>query len=227
MTYYNRLSDITAIWNTNAFFAYVITVRLFKLNWEPRKLLSVLFATFGVMAVVYGDARVSDAVPGPDAPTRVASNDSVKPKAPVLGDLLTLCASVGYGIYQVMYKRYAAISSDPEFVPGGEYLPLPDSANHATAGLSEGCNAELDDLVYPPPFGLHPNLLACGIGLMSLFTLWILLPIVHYSGYERFRLPDSPSVILSIAGVACTGLVFNSGILVGPTHFCVGFLSSH
>jgi drug/metabolite transporter (DMT)-like permease len=179
------------------------------------------------MAVVYGDARVSDAVrvPGPDAPT---SNDSVKPKAPLLGDLLTLCASVGYGMYQVMYKRRAAISSDPEFVPGGEYLPLPDSANPVASGLSEGCNAELDDLVYPPPFGLHPNLIACGIGLMTFFTLWILLPIVHYSGYERFRLPDSPSVILSIAGIACTGLVFNSGLLVRQQfpHLCFWFLSS-
>ncbi|KAF8274067.1 hypothetical protein EI94DRAFT_1768923 [Lactarius quietus] len=83
------LSDVTAIWNTNAFFAYIITVRLFKLKWEFRKILAVLIATFGVLAVVYGDARNPD-----------LSIDSTRPKAPLLGDLLTLCASV-------MYKRYA------------------------------------------------------------------------------------------------------------------------
>jgi hypothetical protein len=57
---HERLSDVTVIWNTNAFFAYIITVRLFELNWEPRKLLAVLIATFGVVAVVYGDVGQSE-----------------------------------------------------------------------------------------------------------------------------------------------------------------------
>jgi drug/metabolite transporter (DMT)-like permease len=215
----DRLSDITAIWNTNAFFAYLITVRLFKLNWEPRKLLSVLVATFGVMAVVYGDARVSDVVPTVDyrriLMIKVASDNNTKPKAPFLGDLLTLCASVGYGMYQVMYKRYAAFSSDPEYSPDSTYIPLPDSENVAATGLlTEGPRTKVDDMVYPPPFGLYSNLLAGGIGFMTFFLLWILLPIVHYSGYERFRLPDNPTVILSIAGISCAGLIFNSALLV-------------
>jgi len=201
------LSDITAIWNTNAFFAYIITVKLFKLNWEPRKLLAVLVATFSVMAVIYGDVGQSELPHTDQRKAFVNTSETVKPKAPVLGDLLTLCASVGYGLYQVLYKRHAALFHDGETELGATYVPLPDSD-----GLSV---SEVDDgLAYPPPFGLYPNLLTGVIGLMTLSSLWIILPILHYSEYERFRLPDNPTLILSIAGIAGSGLVFNAGLLV-------------
>jgi len=209
----DRLSDITAIWNTNAFFAYIITVRLFKLDWELRKLLAVLVATFGVMAVVYGDARLSKSRPIDHGKALAPADESVKPTAPILGDLLTLCASVGYGLYQVLYKRHAALPLDQEVELGGAYVPLPGSDSTSASELSEGGKG-VDDLACPPPFGLHSNLLACGIGLMTLFSLWILLPFVHYLGYERFRLPDNPTIVLSIAGIAASGVVFNVGLLV-------------
>ncbi|KAI0296165.1 hypothetical protein BC826DRAFT_1005631 [Russula brevipes] len=218
------LSDITAIWNTNAFFAYIITVRLFKLDWELRKILAVLIATFGVMAVVYGDAAQPNSPSGDSSHTR----ETVKPKAPLVGDLLTLCASVGYGLYQVLYKRHAALSSDQEFEPASAYVPLADSDGLPASELGES-GMKVDDLAYPPPFGLHPNLLACGIGLMTFFTLWVMLPVLHYSGYERFHLPDKPLLILSIAGIATSGLVFNAGLLTllgiwGPIVVSVGNL---
>lgn len=211
---HDRLTDITAIWNTNAFFAYIITVRLFKLDWEPRKLFAVLIATLGVVALVYGDAGQSEL---PHADQRKATRytiETVKPKAPLLGDLLTICASFGYGLYQVLYKRHAALRSEQESELGVEYVPLPDSDGLPVGELGESGKEVDDDLAYPPPFGLHPNLLACGIGLTTLLTMWIMLPILHYSGYERFRLPDNPAVVLSIAGMAGGGLVFNTGLLV-------------
>ncbi|KAI0257110.1 hypothetical protein BJV78DRAFT_11161 [Lactifluus subvellereus] len=243
----SSLSDITAIWNTNAFFTYIITVRIFKLGWETRKLFSVLVATVGVMAVVYGDAKMPAGTTDhrhrrrPEAaltPTAVVRNasESTKPTAPLVGDLLSILASVWYGWYQVLYKRHVALPSDPEFAsaPGSVYVPLPDSESFAVAdGRSEHAAAAAaaadDDLAYPPPFGLHPNLLTSGIGLMTFFAFWILLPILHYSGYERFRLPDSPIAILSIAGIAISGLVFNAGAMVllgiwGPIVVSVGNL---
>jgi hypothetical protein len=123
-----------------------------------------------------------------------------------------------------MYKRHAALSADPEFEPDNAYIPLPDSV--VAGELSEGRSMEIDGLAYPPPFGLHANLIAGGIGLLSFLLLWILLPIVHYSGYERFRLPDNPTVTLSIAGIACSGLMFNSGLLVKQLFF-LWLLPSH
>jgi len=211
---HDRLSDITAIWNTNAFFAYIITVRLFKLDWEPRKLLAVLIATLGVMAVVYGDVGQSELPHTDQREAFVNTSETVKPKAPVLGDLLTLCAAVGYGLYQVMYKRYAAPLQDGESELDVPYVPLSDSDGLSAGELDESVKEVDDDLAYPPPLGLYPNLLTCGIGLMTLSSLWIVLPLLHYSGYERFRLPDNPTLVLSIAGITGSGLLFNAGLLV-------------
>jgi len=99
---------VTAIWNPNAFFAYIITVWL---NWELRKLL----------AVVYGDAaQQADAPPTDESIIMVvATSETSRPNAPLVGDLLTLCAAIGFGLYQVMYKRHAALPYDPEFDTGG------------------------------------------------------------------------------------------------------------
>ena len=188
----------------------MITVRLSKLNWEIRKLSAVLIATLGVIVVVYGDSGQSNS---PPADHRKTVRVAVKPKAPLVGDLLTLCASFGYGLYQVMYKRHAALPSDQEFELSSVYVPLPDSDGLPSSELSEE-GLKVDDLAYPPPFGLHPNFIAFGIGLSTLFSLWVMLPILHYSGFERFRLPDSPIVFLSIAGIAGSGIVFNVGLLV-------------
>jgi drug/metabolite transporter (DMT)-like permease len=218
-----RLSDITAIWNTNAFFAYIITVRLFKLNWELRKLLAVLIATCGVMAVVYGDAKQSKPQPADYYKASANASEDLQPKAPLVGDLLTLCASVGYGLYQVLYKRHAALPLDQEFELGNAYVALPDSDGLPASELSEG-DKTVGDLTYPPPFGLHPNLLACGIGLTTFFSFWILLPLLHYSGYERFRLPDNLTVILAIAGITASGLVFNVGLMVTTHSFLLSIL---
>jgi len=109
---------MTAIWNTNAFFAYIITVWL---NWELRKLLAVFVATFGVLAVVYGDtAQQADAPPTDESIIMVvATSETSRPNAPLVGDLLTLCAAIGFGLFQVMYKRHAALPYDPEFDTGG------------------------------------------------------------------------------------------------------------
>jgi drug/metabolite transporter (DMT)-like permease len=217
-------------------------VRLFKLNWEPRKLLAVLVATFGVMAVVYGDVGQSELPHTDQHEAFVNTGETEKPKAPVLGDLLTLCASVGYGLYQVLYKRHAALLQDGESELVAPYVPLPDSDNHPAGELDERVKEVDDDLAYPPPFGLYPNLLTGIIGLMTLSSLWIVLPILHYSGYERFRLPDNPTLVFSIAGIAGSGLVFNAGLLVpillffcsllkfdrlfAPPDF-IGYLGSH
>ena len=169
----------------------------------------MLIATFGVLAVVYGDVQNPDL-----PPDQVSTTDSARPKAPLVGDLLTLCASVGYGLYQVLYKRYAALPSDPEFEFGSTYNPLPDSEDRPAAHGIDGRSMEVDGLTYPPPFGLHANLLTCGIGLMTFFSLWTMLPILHYCGYERFRLPPDMITTLSIAGIAASGLVFNGGLMV-------------
>jgi drug/metabolite transporter (DMT)-like permease len=205
------VSDVTAIWNTNAFFAYLITVKLFQLKWESKRLAAVSLATLGVIAVVYGGTV--------DPPTHVTSPElksaSVvspkRPPAPLIGNLLTLIASFGYGLYQVLYKKYAALPSDPDELIAGDdvYTPLPNSEDPI-----DGAPIDAGDAVSPPPFGLHSNLLTSFIGVCTLLLLWIPIPLLHWAGIEPFTLPKSMWTVLAIAGIALSGVLFNSGMMV-------------
>ena len=214
------LTDVAAIWNANAFFAYVITVKMFKLQWEGKRMFAVLLATAGVMTVIYGGAS-----------TQKTSNEQPEisravpaPTAPLLGDLLTLIASVGYGLYQVLYKKYLALPSDPENEEPSQpsYTPIPRTSldgiidsDPLTEHLISGDSQSIPDTtVYPPPFGLHPNLLTSLVGVLTLLFLWIPLPILHYSGAEQFRWPTNWYVTLAISGIALSGVVFNAGLMV-------------
>ena len=144
--------------------------------------------------------------------------------APLLGDLLTLVASVGYGLYQVLYKRYLALPSDPEREepPQSSYTPIPrtsfdDVGDRDTLDedfLSADSQSILDAIVHPPPFGLHPNLLTSLAGILTLLFLWIPLPVLHYVGAEPFRWPTNWSVVLVISGIALSGVMFNAGFMV-------------
>ncbi|VDB84944.1 unnamed protein product [Peniophora sp. CBMAI 1063] len=228
------ISDVTAIWNTNAFFAYVFTVRLYKLRFERRKLSAVLLATIGVLLVVYGGASAGE-------PDETAVTKRTVYSAPLLGDVLTLIASVGYGLYQVMYKRHAALPSDPEPLitdPPYERLSIDsdvaslDSPARSTHSLVP--TPATEDVIeftaaVPPPFGLHPNLLTSAIGLCTLVLLAPLVPLLDWAGYEEFRPPPNAWTTLSIAGIAASGVVFNSGLMVllnvwGPIVVSVGNL---
>ncbi|KAF7320356.1 hypothetical protein MKEN_00820400 [Mycena kentingensis (nom. inval.)] len=205
------LSDVTAIWNANAFIAYLLT---FKCRWEPRRLFAVSLATIGVFIVVYGGSISSE-------DNADAKRANTKPAAPLTGNLMMLVASFGYALYQVLYKKYAALHSDPESEDEYEQLP--------TDEIPEGGGAEVDDMVYPPPFGLGANLLTSAIGICTLLVLWICIPIFHYTAIEPFVLPNSLAIVATIVGIALTGVVFNAGFMVllgiwGPIVTSVGNL---
>ncbi|KAF5313178.1 hypothetical protein D9619_003283 [Psilocybe cf. subviscida] len=222
------VSDVTAIWNTNAFFAYLLTVKLFNLKWEARRLLAVVLATLGTVAVVYGSASEESGNTHTDAPANATGiHLSLKPTAPLVGNLLTLVASFGYGLYQVLYKIYAALPSDPELAAELQYEAIPDDVEESGGETSFGAHAADADAQLP--FGLHPNLLTSLLGLATLLILWIPIPFLHWSGAEVFRLPPDFHTVLSITGIALSGVVFNSGFMVllgiwGPIIVSVGNL---
>ncbi|KAJ7630917.1 hypothetical protein FB45DRAFT_916927 [Roridomyces roridus] len=197
------VSDVTAIWNANAFFAYLMT---FKCKWEPRKFFAVSLATIGVMIVIYGGSSSTN-VDG-----SVEKRNYVKPTAPLVGDLMTLVASVGYAFYQVFYKRHAALPSDPELRAERAYESIPE--NDDAASISDAMAFDAEDVVYPPPFGLHPNLLTSAIGLCTVSVLWVFIPLLHYLDVEPFVLPSSFAIVSTIAGISLTGVIFNAGFMV-------------
>ena len=170
----------------------------------------MVIATVGTFTVIYGGATSGEPPSTDDGLTTTAI--SFKPSAPLLGNLLTLVASFGYGLYQVLYKIYAALPSDPEVASEPMYEQIPgDVEDEARAGATHIDPAEA---VYPPPFGFHPNLLTSLLGFMTLITLWIAIPFLHWSGAEVFRVPPNALTVISIAGIALSGVVFNAGLMV-------------
>ncbi|KAI0427800.1 NADP-dependent oxidoreductase domain-containing protein [Xylaria sp. FL1042] len=86
-------SNLTAIYNCSAFFAYAFSVPLLKEKLRLDKSLAVLVAIVGVFVVAYGDSK--DPGHATDAATRL------------LGNLIIGVGSILYGLYEVLYKRYA------------------------------------------------------------------------------------------------------------------------
>jgi len=217
------LTDVAAIWNANAFFAYVITVKMFKLPWEGKRMSAVLLATAGVMAVIYGGVSTQEESSERSEVSRAVPTAT----APLLGDLMTLIASVGYGLYQVLYKIHLTLPSDPEREGLPQYTPIPRvsfdgvrDADPLTEDLTSGdLRSIADTIVFPPPFGLHPNLLTSLAGILTLLFLWIPLPVLHYVGAETFHWPTNWYVALVISGIALSGVVFNAGFMVIPWFF--------
>lgn len=99
-------SDLTAIYNCSAFFAYAFSVPLLKekLRWD--KSFAVLVAIIGVLIVAYGDAAPtkhggkSGGSVGGGKEEKEASNR-------VAGNLIIGVGSVLYGFYEVLYKKLA------------------------------------------------------------------------------------------------------------------------
>ncbi|KAK1967557.1 hypothetical protein LY78DRAFT_488550 [Colletotrichum sublineola] len=90
-------SDLTAIYNCSAFFAYVFSVPLLKEPLRMDKSLAVLVAIAGVLIVAYGDSSPTD----DDAAHKQAAGERLT------GNLVIGVGSVLYGLYEVLYKRYA------------------------------------------------------------------------------------------------------------------------
>jgi hypothetical protein len=199
-----RISDITALWNTNAFWAYLFAVKLFKLKFETRHILAVSCASIGTALIVYGGSHEESKAP-------VTSREVVSNKSHLFGNLLAFIASVWYGFFQVMYKRYIALPDEPDSVVDAAYEQLPDSEEapeEFATSIPE--NQPMPSL----PFGLFPNALLSLVGVATAVVLALPFPVLHYLEAEKFTFPTSLNTLLCIAGIAGTGLTFNAGFMV-------------
>lgn len=87
-------SDLTAIYNCSAFFAYVFSVPLLREPLRLDKSIAVLIAIAGVLVVAYGD-------------TKSEGTQDVEASNRFVGNLVIGVGSVLYGLYEVLYKRFA------------------------------------------------------------------------------------------------------------------------
>lgn len=231
----HRVSDVTALFNTNAFWAYILSVLcsadMNERRWEVRKLLAVCIACAGVFAVVYGSTANGTTTPEPDTHSLPNTNPQKDAKlsiiisAPLIliGEVLALTASITYALYQVFYKRFAVLPisiSSPPF-PSPTTSPLHSIAYRALPrGEDEGDPSadEDDDLKSPSPqlpWALHPNFLTSLIGLTTLVLFWIPIPIFHnLSSSTTTVLPPDSKTWFYITLISITGLIFNGGFMV-------------
>ncbi|KAF5860548.1 hypothetical protein ETB97_001391 [Aspergillus alliaceus] len=94
-------SDLTAIYNCSAFFAYAFSIPLLKDKLRFDKVFAVIVAIVGVLVVAYGDGdegNHADGTPG-------KGQGQVRNR--LLGNLIIGIGSVLYGLYEVLYKKFA------------------------------------------------------------------------------------------------------------------------
>ncbi|KAJ3799928.1 hypothetical protein GGU11DRAFT_775397 [Lentinula aff. detonsa] len=184
-------SDVTVIWNTNAFFAYLISVTLLGRQHQHRKFVAVVLATIGVVLVIYGGSIVSE---NNVLHTRLPSRS--------VGDLLALLASILYAVYQLFYDAFI----EPPLVP----LQDLDAFSSESTPLIE----EYKDAIYPSPYGLESSFWTSMIGLCTMSLLWTVFPVLKGLGVEEFSLPTDPRTVLAILGAAFSGAMFMTGTMM-------------
>ncbi|KAF2643852.1 hypothetical protein P280DRAFT_466580 [Massarina eburnea CBS 473.64] len=101
-------SDLTAIYNCSAFFAYAFSIPLLHEKVHTSKVVAVAIAIFGVFIVAYGDStpgkqgsKSGGGAGGEKAPPSHEAGNRA------LGNLIIGVGSVLYGFYEVLYKKLA------------------------------------------------------------------------------------------------------------------------
>jgi drug/metabolite transporter (DMT)-like permease len=103
-------SDLSAIYNCSAFFAYAFSICLLRDKVRFSKVLAVAIAIVGVLVVSYGDevaakhgSKSGGGAGGPGHDNSHAQD----PTNRVVGNIIMGVGSVLYGLYEVLYKRVA------------------------------------------------------------------------------------------------------------------------
>jgi len=178
-------SDLTAIYNCSAFFAYAFSVPILKEKLRFDKSFAVVVAIVGVLVVAYGDSTPtvhggkSGGSVGGSPKTPPTDSEGSEASNRVAGNLIIGVGSVLYGFYEVLYKRLAC---PPE-------------------GTSPGRG-----MIFANTFGSL-------IGTFTLLVLWIPLPILHFTGLERFELPRDEAAWMLLISVL-SNAVFSGSFLV-------------
>ena len=99
-------SDLTAIYNCSAFFAYAFSIPLLGDKLRFDKVFAVAVAIAGVMTVAYGDS--APAKHGGKSGGSVGGGENPdEAKNRTVGNIIIGIGSVLYGLYEVLYKKLA------------------------------------------------------------------------------------------------------------------------
>ncbi|KAI8449624.1 hypothetical protein BY996DRAFT_6418265 [Phakopsora pachyrhizi] len=213
------MTSITSIFNTNAFFAYVLAVCFLKTErFQAKNTVAVIFAILGVMMVSFNSHSSS-------GEGQIAKKNG---KFRIAGVGLAFLASLSFGAYEVWYKSQIALPTASSVT---EQLGLNPSASAGELEVDELLDSEGETDVedgnesfcfpnstgsgikfpYIPPriVLLHANLVTNLIGIFTITLLWIPIPLIHWLKWEIFELPPNSTVTAMICGVILMGIVFH------------------
>jgi drug/metabolite transporter (DMT)-like permease len=111
-------SDLTAIYNCSTFFAAVFSVPLLKERMGWITIAAVAISIAGTFTIAYGDTTADH-----------STGDQAIGASRLLGNLLACIGAVAFGLYEVLFKKWAC-SSRPETQESS--LPLTLAANALT-----------------------------------------------------------------------------------------------
>lgn len=86
-------ADLSAIYNSSAFFAYAFSIPILRERIRLDKVLAVALSIVGVLVIAYGDRGIDE----------TESNSGGRR---ALGNLIIAVGAVLYGLYEVLYKKY-------------------------------------------------------------------------------------------------------------------------
>ena len=102
-------SDLTAIYNCSAFFAYAFSIPLLHEKVRTSKIIAVIIAIVGVLVVAYGDSSPSKhgnkSGGGAGGSESVADAEDASNR--LAGNIIIGIGSILYGFYEVLYKKTA------------------------------------------------------------------------------------------------------------------------
>ncbi|KAI9834311.1 MAG: hypothetical protein M1826_004237 [Phylliscum demangeonii] len=100
-------SDLTAIYNCSAFFAYAFSIPLLKDHLRLDKVFSVAVAIIGVLVVAYGDSGPAPKHGGKSGGAVGGHPGAGEASHRALGNVVIGVGSIMYGFYEVLYKKWA------------------------------------------------------------------------------------------------------------------------
>ena len=179
-------SDLTAIYNCSAFFAYAFSIPILKEKLRWNKMAAVGVAIIGVLVVAYGDShppkhgsKSGGGTGGKTGhPEEELGNDAAENRA--LGNLVIGVGSVLYGFYEVLYKKYLCPPEDTS--PGRSMI--------------------------------FANTMGSALGLFTLLVLWIPIPILDWLGWEKFEMPKGEASWMLAISVFANASRFSLGLSI-------------
>ncbi|KAG0329791.1 hypothetical protein BG004_002268 [Podila humilis] len=97
------MANLTAIYNTACFFAYLFSILFLREKIVRNKVLAVMLSLVGVAIIGLTSRGAVDSGEGGEDAAKTAAN-----KSGILGDVLSLLGAALYGFEEVMYKKYSS-----------------------------------------------------------------------------------------------------------------------